>query len=56
MSRLLANTEMRWFLGSFILTAMILGTAFFLKAASEPAQINSSNRTNPVRASGDFKG
>ena len=54
MSRLLANTEMRWFIGSFILTTTILGAAFFLKAASEPAK-STSTRTDSVHASHDFK-
>jgi hypothetical protein len=53
MSKLLRNSETRWFLVSFVLTMASLAAAFFLKAADGPARVNAPNRT-PVYTAGAF--
>src|SRR4051812_21532797 len=53
MSRILRNSEMRWFLAAFVLTAASLAAAFFLRAANAPARVDAPNRT-PVYTAGSF--
>jgi cell division septation protein DedD len=53
MSRILRNSEMRWFLAAFVLTTASLAAAFFLRAANGPVRVNAPDRT-PVYTEGAF--
>jgi hypothetical protein len=53
MSRLLRNSEMRWFIFAFVLTVSSLAAAFFLKAASQPARVITAPRA-PIHTPGAF--
>ena len=53
MSKALRNPEVRWFAFAVLVTLSSLTAAFFLKAASQPAQASATART-PIYTPGAF--